>query len=223
MPALQAHLDRAAIPRLPAAPDDLVERHQVRRPAQVLGELALRERAEAAAEVADVRVVDVPRDDVADGVAAHLTAKRVGRARDRRLSLASRLEERGDIVLVELDSLPDLAERLADRGCARKPCRHARRAAVRATGVERVAVPASRGEVEPGGNLGRHTRRPAIVAGEAGRVRGVAHRGRDGRDAPMLAARPRTPGRWPGGARARGRGFGLRSRAGRSPAREPRG
>ena len=38
-------------------------------PAQVLGQLALGERAEAAAEVADVRVVDVARDDVADRVA----------------------------------------------------------------------------------------------------------------------------------------------------------
>src|SRR5688572_30203348 len=70
--ALQANLGRAPIPRLPRAPDDLVERDEVRRTSQVRCEAALREGAEAAAEVADVRVLDVPRHDVADLIAAHL-------------------------------------------------------------------------------------------------------------------------------------------------------
>src|SRR5205085_7211631 len=68
-PALEADLDGAALPRLVAASEDLLDRDEVRRSAQVLGELALRERAEPAAEVADVGVVDVARDDVADLVA----------------------------------------------------------------------------------------------------------------------------------------------------------
>ena len=64
-PALEADLRRAALPRLLGAPNDLLERDEVRRAAQVRRELPLRERAEAAAEVADVRVLDVPGDDVA--------------------------------------------------------------------------------------------------------------------------------------------------------------
>ena len=64
--ALQADLGGAAIPRLGAAPHDLVDAEQVGGPAQVGGQAALRERAEAAAEVADVGVVDVPADDVGD-------------------------------------------------------------------------------------------------------------------------------------------------------------
>ena len=63
--ALQADLGGAALPRLDGAPRDLLVRDEVRRAAQVRGELALREGAEAAAEVADVRVVDVAGDDVA--------------------------------------------------------------------------------------------------------------------------------------------------------------
>ena len=51
--------------------------------AQVRGELPLRERAEAAAEVADVRVLDVARDDVADVVAVDLAPEQVGGARRR--------------------------------------------------------------------------------------------------------------------------------------------
>src|SRR3954453_1978227 len=42
-PALEANLGRAALPGLPAPPDDLVERHQVRRPAEVRRQLAFRE------------------------------------------------------------------------------------------------------------------------------------------------------------------------------------
>ena len=81
-PALEADLDGAAVPRLVRAADDLLVRHHVRGAAQVLGELAFRERAEAALEVADVRVVDVPRDDVGDLVAVHLAAQRVGGGED---------------------------------------------------------------------------------------------------------------------------------------------
>ncbi len=74
-PALEADLGRAALPSLPRAADDLLERNEVRRPAQVPRQLPLRERAEAAAEVADVRVLDVPGHDVRDLVAAGLAAE----------------------------------------------------------------------------------------------------------------------------------------------------
>ncbi len=58
--ALEADLDRASLPGLVAAADDLVERDEIGRAPQVLGQLPFRERAEAATEVADVGVVDVP-------------------------------------------------------------------------------------------------------------------------------------------------------------------
>src|SRR3712207_8869219 len=54
--ALQADLDRAALPCLARAAHDLVERDEVGRAAQVRGEPAFGEGAETAAEVADVRV-----------------------------------------------------------------------------------------------------------------------------------------------------------------------
>ena len=84
-PALQADLRRPALPRLLGAPHDLVERDEVRRAAQVRRELPLRERAEAAAEVADVRVLDVPGHDVGDLVAADLPPKGIGGGADTRL------------------------------------------------------------------------------------------------------------------------------------------
>ncbi len=101
-PALEADLGRAALPRLARAPHDLLERDEVRRPAQVRGEPALREGTEAAAEVADVRVLDVPRHDVADLVAAHLAAQPVGGGEDALPLLAAGGEEPHQLVLAQL-------------------------------------------------------------------------------------------------------------------------
>ena len=70
--ALEADLGRAALPGLLGAADDLLERNEVRRPAQVPRQPPLRERAEAAAEIADVRVLDVPGHDVRHVIAAGL-------------------------------------------------------------------------------------------------------------------------------------------------------
>ena len=112
--ALQADLRRTALPGLVAATDDLLERHHVRGPPQVLGQLALRERAEPAAEVADVRVVDVARDDVAHRVAAHLAPELVRRLEDGVERRAPGLEQGGDVVLVERDLLAHLRERGAN-------------------------------------------------------------------------------------------------------------
>src|SRR5208282_1364331 len=62
---LHADLARPARPRLARAAFDLLECQVIGPAAQVLAQLALREGAELAAEIADVRVVDVPVDDVA--------------------------------------------------------------------------------------------------------------------------------------------------------------
>src|SRR2546423_15654359 len=62
--ALQADLGRAARPSLAGTTRDLAVRHEIRGAAQIRRELALRERAKATAEVADVRVLDVPGADV---------------------------------------------------------------------------------------------------------------------------------------------------------------
>src|ERR1700757_926320 len=67
--ALQAHFRGAALPGLAAAALDLLEREIIGAAAQIGGELALREGAELAAEVADVGVVDVAVDHIGDAVA----------------------------------------------------------------------------------------------------------------------------------------------------------
>src|SRR6185437_14090819 len=85
-PALQTDLRRAALPRLDRAPHDLRMWHEVRLAAEIRGQLPLRERAEAAAEIADVRVLDVARHDVRDDVAVHLAPQRIG-AREHALAL----------------------------------------------------------------------------------------------------------------------------------------
>src|SRR4051794_34336866 len=114
-PALKAHLGGAALPGLLAAPDDLVERHQVRRPAEVRRQLPFREGAEATAEVADVGVVDVARDHVGDVLAADLPPERVCFADDRGEVAPAGREERRHVLFVELDAAVHLRERCRDR------------------------------------------------------------------------------------------------------------
>ncbi len=111
--ALQANLGRASLPRLLAASHDLVHRHEVGGPAQVLGELSFRERAETALEVAHVRVLDVPRDDVGHHVAVHVTPQAI-RSREDSLALgAARGEEAHELVLAELMAVELERERVA--------------------------------------------------------------------------------------------------------------
>src|SRR6476660_9822213 len=100
--ALQANLRRAPLPRLFAATDDLLVGHEVRRAAQVGGQLSLRERAKAAAEVTDVRVLDVARDDVGHRVAADFAPQRVGRCEDTVALATACTEEPDELVLAEL-------------------------------------------------------------------------------------------------------------------------
>src|SRR5204862_892059 len=107
--ALEADLDGAAVPGLAGAPEDLLEWHEVGSPAQVGGELPLREGAEATPEIADVRVIDVARDDVGHDLAGDFPAQVVGGAEDRAQVAAAGLEELRDVLLVEL-ALPRLGE-----------------------------------------------------------------------------------------------------------------
>src|SRR5206468_10313175 len=97
--ALEADLGCSALPGFPAAPHDLVVRYEVRRTAEVRGELPLRECAEAAAEVADVRVLDVARDDVADLVTAHFTPEAVCSGKHPVAFVAARAKETRDLFL----------------------------------------------------------------------------------------------------------------------------
>ena len=106
-PALEADLGRAAIPGFLAAAHDFLVRHEVRRTAQVRGELAFRERTEAAAEVTDVRVLDVARDDVADLVAAHLAPEAVRSGKHPVALVAARAKEPRDLILPKLGACVD--------------------------------------------------------------------------------------------------------------------
>ncbi len=172
--ALQADLRRAALPRLDDAADDLVVRDEIRRAAEVRGELPLRERAEAAAEVADVRVLDVARDDVAHLVAADLAAEPVGGGEDALALLAARLEQADDRVLVQLVARVDRQriawdERHLDR-IARRP-RVLAGEAERVGGAERERqhLRVDPGRVEPLGIDGEPRREV-----EAAAARGLA-------------------------------------------------
>ena len=94
--ALHAHFGGAAVPAFARAALDFVERQIVGTAAQVLRQFALRECAELAFEVADVRVVDVAVDDVADHIAIDVAANRVGRVDDRGEVVAARIEQTHD-------------------------------------------------------------------------------------------------------------------------------
>src|SRR5262249_44736249 len=101
-PALQAHLRRPPLPRLLAAADDLGQGDEVRGAAPAPPPPALGEGAEAAAEVADVRVLDVPCHDVAALVAADVTPQPIGGGQDALALRAARLEQSRQLGLPEL-------------------------------------------------------------------------------------------------------------------------
>ena len=102
--ALHAHFRAAALPGFPRAALDLLVGEVVGPTAQVLGQLALGKRAELALEVADVGVVDVAVDDVADGVAVDLGPQRVGGLHDGVEVIAPGADEADDRVLLEIVS-----------------------------------------------------------------------------------------------------------------------
>ena len=68
--ALQADFAGAALPRFDDAPLNFFEVEIIGPATQIFAELALRKGAKFAAEIADIGVVDVAGDDVADVVAA---------------------------------------------------------------------------------------------------------------------------------------------------------
>ena len=174
-PALEADLGRAALPGLADAPHDLLVGHEVRRPAEVLGELPLREGAEPAAEVADVRVLDVPRDDVASP--RRRTPRAAARRRPRAPARARLPGPRRAARARPRRARRRRARAVRDRARRRRAPRPARRApsGPRARGRarrRRAGWPAR----PPGRPTGRGRRRARGRAGAAGpaRARGSA-------------------------------------------------
>ena len=148
------------------------------RAAQVRRQPALRERAEAAAEVADVRVLDVPRHDVADLVAADLAPEPVGRGEDALPLLAARAEEAHELLLARARRSSPPAARRARR---RRGRRRSRRDA---TASSRASPSAS----EARSAVGQHLR----VEPGAREVAGIDREPRDERE-PARARRRRQP------------------------------
>src|SRR6266542_2443050 len=70
--------------------------------AQLRGPSSVRERAEPATEVAEVRVLDVARNHVGDLVAADVVAKAIGRGEHALPLLPARPEQPDDLVLPQL-------------------------------------------------------------------------------------------------------------------------
>ena len=174
-PALEADLRRAALPRLLGAPHDLLERNEVRRAAQVRRQLALREGAEAAAEVADVRVLDVPGHDVADLVAADLATQAVGGSADACSLSSAGFEEPRDLVLAELGAGELERKRVARaRRTGRRPVRPVpRRRRARGRSRQLRVAHAARRRDRPSGRDRRRTRGRAEGAAQA-RARAAA-------------------------------------------------
>ncbi len=236
-PALEADLGGAALPGLARAAGDLGVRDEVRLAAQARGELALRERAEAAAEIADVRVVDVPGDDVRDVVAVDLAAQVVGGRADGGCRATAGREHRDQVGLAELGAALDAAERAQQRRRSPRRDRHccAGRPGVLAGKAERVRATQGRGDdavVEPPARIAHVLgvdREPGreLEPGRLGRPleRGDGRPGRlgvdvvdgDGRDRrPSRRCRPRADGRSRrSGSAAPGCASGSPARAGR--------
>ena len=165
--ALEADLDGAALPRLLDAADDLVERREVGGAAQVLGELALRERAEAALEVADVRVLDVPRDDVRD-VSPFTSRRRRSAAAKTRSRSSPRARNRRTISSSPSSSRVSTGN--ASRGTNGTGTLGARRPLALAGETDRVGRRAARAASPPGRSTRR--RRTPGRRGAAPRARG---------------------------------------------------
>ena len=112
-PALHTDFGRAAVPRFLDPPLDLREIEVIRPAAQIFAELALRECAELAAEIADVGVVDVAGHDIAHHVAIDPLPQLVGRPAHRIELVTARPEEPDYIRFVE---------RLSGRGSFQRRC-----------------------------------------------------------------------------------------------------
>ena len=94
---LKAYLGGASLPCLSRAAHDLVKGQVIGRAPQRLMRLTLGEGAELAAIVADIGVVDVAIDDVADNVAARRPAKFIGCGNDAAVIGVARREQPHDL------------------------------------------------------------------------------------------------------------------------------
>ena len=115
--ALETHFRSAALPSLERTAVDLRMIEIVGPTTQVLAQLAFREGAELAAEIADVRVVDIAIDDIADAVAGHRRAQPIRRLADPLEIPPARREEPDDVTLEEF--VP--RARAFDDGLDRRP------------------------------------------------------------------------------------------------------
>ena len=151
-PSLEADLRGAPLPRLHCPADDLGMRDEVRLAPEVGGELALGERAEAAPEVADVRVLHVPGDDVGDDVAVDLAPQPVGGGEDALALLPARPEQPDQLVLAQVAA--DVERHGVPADDERHFARLARRPRILPRQAERVRGPdhaRQDGRVEPFG------------------------------------------------------------------------
>src|ERR1700722_4551461 len=99
--ALEANLRGAPFPRLGRAANDFLKSKVIRRAPQRLMLFALGKGTERAAVGADVGVVDVAVDDVADGVAADSSAKLIGRGDNALVIGVARREQPHDLRLTQ--------------------------------------------------------------------------------------------------------------------------
>src|SRR6266852_4053323 len=76
---LEAYFGSASLPCLGRAAHDFLKGEVIGRAAQRLMRLTLGKGAELATIVADIGIVDVAVDDIADGIAARCPAKFIGR------------------------------------------------------------------------------------------------------------------------------------------------
>ena len=235
--ALHADLGGAELPGLLGAVGDLVEGERV----GVGVGAPLGERAEPAADVADVGEVDVPVDDVGDVVADGVAAQVVGEPAD--LARAGRPRRSSGSARARRTGCPGRPRRPAARRRPRR-CERPPRPPVRDGGVlDRVPVAVDVGEVGApvvGAALGvdgleqvgapdaRRTRRRAPATAARPGVRRAARARRSVRQRGDVAPRPagrataRPGGRTPG-ARSAARAARSRSSAVRSRSRSSEG
>ena len=189
--ALHADLGRAPRPGFLHPAPDLFEREIIGLAAERFGRLALGERAEPAAERAEVGVVDVPVDDVAHGLTGGRRPDFVRRGESRLERALARAEELHDARFVEPLAPARARKRRVKRtvatGCAPRRRRRRRDAGDAGAPVlgSRVTLAVARRQhlrhergVQPPGrfpNVGRIDREP-LDRHEPGRARGRLER-----------------------------------------------
>ena len=113
--ALKADFSGASLPCLDRAAHDFLKREVVRRAAQRLMRLSLGKGAELATVVADIGVVDIAIDDVADDVAARCAAKLIGRGNDAAVIGVARREQPHDVGRIQAGAGAGASDDALDR------------------------------------------------------------------------------------------------------------